>query len=308
MIESASRNGGAGLDEPGHRGMAAVNSRDSGNKAFGPPPNPKRRLEELVERLDDLPEEARSLAQECIQSVLTLHGEGMARVLQLIANTGQPGQAVTDALLQDKLVRTLLLIHGLHPESMETRLRGALEKVRPYLQSHGGNLELVSLEQDIARLRFNGACQTCPSSAVTMELAIRRAVEEACPDLMGLELESPVPSGAPGVERSREDAPGQWIKVPLLGSLQEGEVRKLKLENIRLVICKWSENLYAYRDHCPACGMDLASLPVAAGELKCRLGHRYEVRNAGRSPTSAGMHLDPFPLLVESGAVRVAVK
>jgi Fe-S cluster biogenesis protein NfuA len=71
---------------------------------------------------------------------------------------------------------------------LEKRLRGALEKVRPYMQSHGGNIELLSLEDDVARIRLQGTCKTCPSSAVTLELAVRRAVEEACPDLLGFEV------------------------------------------------------------------------------------------------------------------------
>jgi Fe-S cluster biogenesis protein NfuA len=82
-----------------------------------------------------------------------------------------------------------LLVHDLHPQSLDERLLGALESVRPYLKSHGGNIEVLGVTDGIARLRFQGTCKTCPSSAVTLELAVRRAVNEACPDLMGLELE-----------------------------------------------------------------------------------------------------------------------
>jgi Fe-S cluster biogenesis protein NfuA len=56
------------------------------------------------------------------------------------------------------------------------------------MRSHGGNIELLSLENDVARLKLEGTCKTCPSSTVTLELAFRRAVEEACPDLFGFEV------------------------------------------------------------------------------------------------------------------------
>ena len=72
--------------------------------------------------------------------------------------------------------------------AFETPLREALEKVRPYMQSHGGNIELLSLENDVASVRLSGTCKSCPSSAITLELAVRRAVEEACPDLLGFEV------------------------------------------------------------------------------------------------------------------------
>jgi len=158
-----------------------------------------RRLEQLVGELDQLPGAARDVALDCLRSVLALHAEGLTRVLQLVDNAGEAGQALHRVLADDKLVRALLLVHGLHPDSLETRLHQALEKVRPYMQSHGGNVEVIALDQEVARLRFHGTCQTCPSSAVTMELAIRRAVEEACPDLLGLELESS-PAAGPAAE------------------------------------------------------------------------------------------------------------
>src|SRR6185369_1645712 len=161
-------------------------------------PNPSQRLEALVRQVEELTDpSARALAQDCIHSLLELYGEGLARVLQLVENEGPGEHPVRQALLQDPLVRSLLLIHGLHSQSLEMRLGQALDKVRPYLNSHGGNIELVSLENEMARLRFNGTCQSCPSSAVTMELAIRRAIEEECPDLMSLELDnSPTTAGS----------------------------------------------------------------------------------------------------------------
>jgi len=153
--------------------------------------SPEARLQELVEQIQQLPDPTvRELAAECLQSVLELYGSGLARVLQLVQNAGDRGTTILDALLRDKLIRSLLLVHGLHPVALETRLHEALDKVRPYMQSHGGNVELLSLEEGVARLRFNGACKTCPSSTLTMELAIRSAIEEACPDLAGFELET----------------------------------------------------------------------------------------------------------------------
>lgn len=148
------------------------------------------RLQELLERARSLRDPgAQALVQECLQAMLAFYGEGLARMLQIIEGTGEGGQVVLNQVIQDRNVSGLLLIHGLHPLNLETRLRGALEKVRPYMQSHGGNVELVEVEQGRARLRLQGTCNGCPSSALTLEVAVRRAVEEACPDLAGFEVE-----------------------------------------------------------------------------------------------------------------------
>ncbi|HEY3861851.1 MAG TPA: NifU family protein [Verrucomicrobiae bacterium] len=152
-----------------------------------------RKLQDMIARIEQMPDaEARDLTRECLQSVLTLHGEGLERMLLLIKNAGAAGREISEALQRDKLTRGLLLIHGLHPVPLARRLADALDKVRPYMQSHGGNVELLSLENDVATLRLQGACKTCPSSAVTLELAVRQAVEEACPDLLGFEVEGSI--------------------------------------------------------------------------------------------------------------------
>ncbi len=150
---------------------------------------PAKRLQELVERSGQLRDPAaRTLVQDCLQAVLAFYGHGLARVLQVVQTAGPAGETVRERLLQDPAVAGLLIIHGLHPVELETRLRGALDKVRPYLERHGGNVELLSLKGEFARLRLQGHCKTCPSSAVTLELAVRRALEEACPDLTGFEV------------------------------------------------------------------------------------------------------------------------
>lgn len=149
-----------------------------------------RRIQELMEQIEALPDRAASeLMSECLEKVLALHGRGLEQVVEIVQDAGPEGEKVLHRLLKDDCVRALLLIHGLHPVDLPTRLQQALDKVRPYMESHGGNVELISLENDVARLRLHGACKSCPSSAVTMELAVRRAIEEFCPDLAGFEVE-----------------------------------------------------------------------------------------------------------------------
>jgi Fe-S cluster biogenesis protein NfuA len=133
-----------------------------------------RRVEALAARVDALPDaEARAAAQKLLGAVLDLYGEGLARIVRSL-----PG-ATAEALARDPVVASLLLVHGLHPVPLGTRVRGALDSVRPYLTSHGGDVELVALEDGVARLRLTGSCDGCPASASTLELAIEQALEEA---------------------------------------------------------------------------------------------------------------------------------
>ena len=149
-----------------------------------------RRIQELIEKVNEVTDpSSRAILEECLESLLSFYGRGLERILELVEEAGPEGRKVYDSLINDGAVRGLLLIHNLHPISLETRLLEALDKIRPYMESHGGNVELLSLDSDVAKLRLQGHCKSCPSSAVTMELAIRSAIEEACPDLMGFEVE-----------------------------------------------------------------------------------------------------------------------
>jgi Fe-S cluster biogenesis protein NfuA/nitrite reductase/ring-hydroxylating ferredoxin subunit len=266
-----------------------------------------KRLTALIGSIESLADpRARELLHETLQAVLALHGDGLARVLQLVKNGGAEGRPIQEALLRDKMVRGLLLIHGLHPDPLEKRLDSALAKVRPYLQSHGGNVELIHLKDDVARLRLQGTCQSCPSSSVTLELAVRQAVEEACPDLAGFEVEGMIEPGA-HAEHRPADAP-QWVSVEDAGYLTEGQMRSVPIAQTPVLFIKAGGNHYAYRDFCPACETSLDNAVLEDKTLICRAGHRFDVQRAGLCPSDPAIHLEPIPLLAANGVVRVSVK
>jgi Fe-S cluster biogenesis protein NfuA/nitrite reductase/ring-hydroxylating ferredoxin subunit len=266
-----------------------------------------RHLQELLEKLEALAEpQARALAQESLQALLALYGGGLARILQILDAAGPAAESVTQALLDDSVVRGLLMIHGLYPVDLETRLQEALGKVRPYLESHGGNVEVTSLRDGVAHLRLKGTCHGCPSSAVTLELAIKDAITEACPDLVDLQVEGVV-AGPPPKNPVSPNGP-RWTPLNGFGPPGEGESKSLELAGVPLVVCRTHGNLYAYRNECPACGLALEIGPLEEGFLRCRLGHRFDARLAGRCPDNEDVHLEPLPLLAQGEVIKVSVR
>lgn len=146
------------------------------------------RIEELVTELgsaDDPSVAAR--AQELVQLLMEFYGAGLERIVQLTSETGSAGFLARMA--EEPLVASLLLLHNLHPEGASERIARALERLRPSLASHGGDVELLGVEDGVARLRLLGSGNGCGSSAVTMTHAIEEAVQEAAPELAGVEVE-----------------------------------------------------------------------------------------------------------------------
>jgi Fe-S cluster biogenesis protein NfuA len=149
------------------------------------------RVEALLDEVDGFDPAARDTATELVQALLDLYGEGLARIA-----AGAP-DAVAE-LAGDELVAHLLLLHGLHPVPLEERVRGALDEVRPYLAAHGGDVELLGVSEGVAQLRLQGSCNGCPSSAVTLKLAVEEAIHKAAPDIEGIEAEGAA-EPAPGL-------------------------------------------------------------------------------------------------------------
>jgi Fe-S cluster biogenesis protein NfuA len=131
------------------------------------------RMEALLERVEDVPE-----ALEVAQGLLDLYGEGLRRIV---------GRVDASELVDDPLVAHLLLLHDLHPVGVQERVQAALESVRPYLGTHGGDVELLGVSDGVARLRLDGSCSGCPSSTVTLRMAIEEAIYNAAPDVERVE-------------------------------------------------------------------------------------------------------------------------
>ncbi|MDQ3740889.1 MAG: NifU family protein, partial [Actinomycetota bacterium] len=147
---------------------------------------------ERFARLEALLDGADEEATELVATLLEVYGEGLAR---LVARVPDPV-----ALGDDDVVAHLLLLHGLHPVPLEQRVRAGLEEVRPYLESHGGDVELLGVEEGVARLRLQGSCSGCPSSTATLKLAIEEAIFKAAPDVDRVEADGvPEPAPAPGL-------------------------------------------------------------------------------------------------------------
>src|ERR1700757_398058 len=113
---------------------------------------------------------AHDRAQQLVREVAGLYGAGLERIMQLAQASGQ-GPGLAERLATDDLVASLLLVHGLHPHDVHRRVSDALDRVRPYLGSHGGDVDLLEVTGDDSaemkvRLAFKGSCKSCPSSAV----------------------------------------------------------------------------------------------------------------------------------------------
>jgi Fe-S cluster biogenesis protein NfuA len=165
------------------------------------PADLEQRLQEidaLVERVESSPDATlRDAARELLQVVMELHRAALERVLSALSHGGALGPHLMEEIGRDEVVQCVLLLHDLHPKDVRTRVQEALEQARPFLRSHGGDVELVGIDGgETARLRLKGSCHGCPSSSVTLKLAVEHAIRAAAPDIAAIVLvdaDAPVP-------------------------------------------------------------------------------------------------------------------
>jgi Fe-S cluster biogenesis protein NfuA/nitrite reductase/ring-hydroxylating ferredoxin subunit len=266
-------------------------------------------------------------AQQLVREVVGLYGAGLERIMQLAQLSGQEA-GLAERLATDDLVASLLLVHGLHPHDVHRRVSDALDRVRPYLGSHGGDVDLIEVTQGPegagVLLAFRGSCKSCPSSAVTLELAVEDAVRAAAPEISSIEVVAAEPataskmipaesllahvhSNGPSNGPSNGHSQTTWHPVPELAELEPGEVGGFAVSGTTVLACRVDDQTFAYRDYCPVCDDSLAGAALHGALLRCpRCPADFDVVHAGAGPD--GAHLDPLPLLTRDGVLSVALR
>jgi Fe-S cluster biogenesis protein NfuA/nitrite reductase/ring-hydroxylating ferredoxin subunit len=269
----------------------------------------------------------RERAEQLAAELTDLYGAALERIVAIAARSAPE---LVGEFAADELVASLMLVHGLHPHGVERRIEDALDGVRPYLGSHGGDVTLLEVVDDVVRLQFAGSCKSCPSSAVTLEFAVEDAVRAAAPEITSIEVvaaeqESASTSGLISAEslmsriHTRDTPNASWHPVPDLAELGSGEVGGFLVAGVPILACRVGDDLFAYHDRCGSCQESLAGAALhrpmgsAIGEavLRCPRCHaHFDAVHAGAGldqTSSARSHLDPIPLLLRDGVLSVAV-
>src|SRR5499425_2497149 len=229
------------------------------------------RVEELLASLRSQGGAAADTAEELVRLLVGLYGDGLSHIVASLQAGGEAGRAMLDTLAADPVVEGLLLLHGLHPLDTGARIQRALDRIRPYLGSHAGGVQYLGVSEGVARLRLEGSCHGCPSSTVTVRLAIEGAVQDAAPEVTEVVVEGmtappepkllqigPRPGPAPGAA-PRASSGGEWVPLPDVGPPSSRPVTA-SAGGVAVLVCSVRGTLYAYRDECAWCGA-----PMGAG-------------------------------------------
>ncbi|BBY21838.1 NifU family protein [Mycobacterium stomatepiae] len=277
-----------------------------------------KRVDDAVAALADLDPKARAVAEELKSALEAVHRAGLVTIVRRMRED-DAARAILFELVDDPIVHLLLALHEIIRPDPLTHANRVLESVRPQLQSHGGDVALVRVDDGTAYVRLEGACNGCSMSSVTLRNLVEQALVEGVPAISAVEVlpNEPSPTLIPiealriGSASSRDG----WAVVGPATGLIDGELTVCSLtadsgERAEVIVVSVDHRLSAYRNECAheAMPLDNAILDVHNGTLTCPWhGFCYDA-SSGECLSAPGAQLEQLPLRVDNGDVWVRVR
>lgn len=291
--------------------------------ADSPPDTPSTSPEELthlaeavdraVAEIDalDLPLRAKALALKA--AIEAFHKGGLTTIVKTL-QADPRGKELLFTLVDEPHVHALFAMHGLVRADLATRVARVIEMVRPFLQSHGGDVTLVAVRDSRAVVRLAGNCQGCSMSSVTLRNTVEESLKEHVPEIEGVEVvpDAPAGPGEPAVFQiaipdAAEPAAGGWVVGPRADEVSTERPLAFKAGDAEVIVVRSRAGLRAFRNACGHVGLplDRAACDSDAGTIICPWhGFTFDTESGGCF-SSPACRLEPFPLREADGLVWV---
>ncbi len=260
-------------------------------------------LETLAEQW---PEAQRNGATARVEAVDALNAAAFRRLIRTLRAVPGMGDALREAA-GDEVVYTVLRRHGILRPSLYERVEQALDTIRPQLESHGGDVELVSVEAPVVTVRFLGACDGCPASALTFYSGVKTAILDHIPEITEVKQEKGLGEGS-GVQFTSPFAHWQktgWTEVLALTDLTDGSTQSLEVNGTPVLISRFGDRVTCFANACAHMGLAMDGGEIAEGLITCPYhGFQYSLES-GECLTAPEVQLQPHGVRVQDGRIEI---
>lgn len=266
------------------------------------------RVDAVVAAVAKLEPSAQAVALELKQAIEAFHKLALTTMVRHLKQDPR-GKELLLELVADPAVYALLVMHGIVRTDPLTRARRVLDNARPYMQSHGGDAELVDVRDGVAYLRLYGSCNGCSLSAFTLRKHVEEVLSREVPEIGRLEVltDQPAPTILrPEAQMSPDETKG-WVRGPAVSEVPSGQMMSIPTERGNVLIVNLANRLSAYRNACAHQGrpLDGGMLDPENGTLTCPWhGFCFDVVS-GECLTAPQAQLEPFPLRIVDGIIWV---
>jgi len=263
------------------------------------------RLETIFAEWDETPQRAVETYREAVE---TLHGEALRRLVGALKVDPAAASAMKQAA-GDELVYAVLRRHNIIKPTIAERVENALQGVRPMLASHGGDVELVEVDPPSIQVRFTGACDGCSASALTFHAGVKKAVEDACPEITQVvQVKGSVSNGNGATNFTSPFAlntAGDWLQAGRTSDIPDGGVLPASLGGEEVIFFRTGSVVSCFRNACAHLGMPLDDGAILDGIITCpHHGFRFDL-TSGECLTAREVQLQPHAVRVIGNRVEV---
>lgn len=266
------------------------------------------RLEMIFDGWEETPKAAAKAYGLAIEA---LNAEALRRLVSALKSDPAARAAMKEAAA-DSVVYAVMRRHNIIKPSLTERVEAALQGIRPMLASHGGDVELVSIAPPAIEVRFVGSCDGCPASQLTFHAGVKKAVEDACPEIT--EILQTKSSAAVNGESVRFVSPfalqsgGKWHVAARLSEIPEGGMMSVLLEGEKLLLSRRGSIVTCFQNACAHLGLAMDDGEVADGVLTCPYhGFQYDL-SSGECLTAPAVQLQPHAVRVIGSRVEVRLQ
>ena len=256
------------------------------------------RFEAIIANWD---ESQRCVAVGLQRAIESLH---KAALTNLIKSLKQDNISALRQAVDDEIVYAVLLYHDLVKPPLSERIQTALAEVRPSLQSHQGDVELVAIKlPDTVEVKLNGTCSVCPASTLTLTQGVEQAIRKHCPEItkvVAVNHNSPTTSIANSIDF-------HWVKATTLDQIIENRILAVRVNNHDVILYKQCDNISCYRNSCSHLGFALDKGKVEKGIITCSAHEfQYDLKT-GECLTVPDISLQSYEVKVKYNNVYIKV-
>jgi len=266
------------------------------------------KIDEYVEALFNHPEPmVREATHQLLDGIDALHREALGRIVAALSDHVE----LRERMIEDPVIQLVFELYGLWHEEDTASVDRALASVRPYIESHGGEVEILSVEDGVVRLRLAGACHGCSGSTMTLKRGIETALRENYENFKEMIVEQSVEGDATGnislLDRTFEKPEKPvFLEALPIAELTEGALRGVILGEVRVLLVRCNNEIYAYKNACLDSPLPLDLGALDGTVLRCSWhGCSFDA--------TTGVALEPvqgalvsYPVSVASGVISVA--
>lgn len=265
------------------------------------------RVDKAIAEVQTLEPEARAKAIMLKSTIEEFHKVGLTHIVKTLKNDPDGKQLLFD-MVDEPTVYALFSMHGLVRADLQTQVSRVIEMVRPYMQSHGGDVSFVKLEGKTVYVSLSGSCDGCSMSSVTLKNTVEESLKEHVPEIDRVEVVPTEPTNLVQLQAtSAVDDEHGWIEGPRVSEIDENKPFAFEDGEDKILLIKSKRGLKAYRNSCAHQGLPLDGglLDSDAGTITCPWhGFQFDTES-GECFSAPQCQLEPFPLRLEGDRICV---